>query len=101
VSVNVDNFGQLRTRNIFILTCSNRRTSAILRGVELSNILANELGRRRTHNQNYSLRAFARDLEIDPSYLSKLIQGKRIASEPMYQKIITKISAIKELTAAL
>ena len=39
--------------------------------------LASELAFRQRANSRYSLRAFARFLDLDPSYLSKVIQGKR------------------------
>lgn len=39
--------------------------------------LEQELARRNSVNSNYSLRAFARDLGVDSSFLSKLLNGKR------------------------
>jgi len=39
--------------------------------------LEQELTRRNSVNPNYSLRAFARDLGVDSSFLSKLLNGKR------------------------
>jgi uncharacterized protein (TIGR02147 family) len=39
--------------------------------------LEQELTRRNSLNPNYSLRAFARDLGVDSSFLSKLLNGKR------------------------
>ena len=39
--------------------------------------LLDQLANHRLRNPRYSLRALARDLHIDPSYLSKLIRGKR------------------------
>jgi uncharacterized protein (TIGR02147 family) len=39
--------------------------------------LEQELARRNSANPNYSLRAFARDLGVDSSFLSKLLNGKR------------------------
>ncbi|HEY8270454.1 MAG TPA: TIGR02147 family protein [Pseudobdellovibrionaceae bacterium] len=39
--------------------------------------LEQELARRNSANPNYSLRAFARDLSVDSSFLSKLLNGKR------------------------
>ena len=39
--------------------------------------LEHELARRNSVNPNYSLRAFARDLGVDSSFLSKLLNGKR------------------------
>lgn len=40
------------------------------------NILERELEERISSNSSYSLRAFARDLQIDPSNLSKILSGK-------------------------
>jgi uncharacterized protein (TIGR02147 family) len=46
----------------------------------VSQMLAGELERRQEHNKNYSLRAFARDLEISPAFMSYLIKGERSLS---------------------
>lgn len=46
----------------------------------LSNILQAELQRRKASNPNYSLRSFARQLDLSASYLSKLIRGTQVAS---------------------
>lgn len=40
-------------------------------------LLLNELRRRQSTNPMYSLRAFARALDMDPSTLSKILRGKR------------------------
>jgi len=40
-------------------------------------ILTQELRRRKAVNHRYSLRAFARSLQMDPSTLSKILRGKR------------------------
>ena len=40
-------------------------------------LLNSELRRRMSQNDRYSLRAYARDLEVDPSDLSKILNGKR------------------------
>jgi uncharacterized protein (TIGR02147 family) len=39
--------------------------------------LEQELARRNSANPSYSLRAFARDMDVDSSFLSKLLNGKR------------------------
>ncbi len=44
---------------------------------DLGAILKSELNRRMIDNQHYSLRAFARSLKVDPSTLSKVINGQR------------------------
>ncbi len=44
---------------------------------KLSRLLARELEARMSKNSHYSLRAFARDLQIDASHLSAILKGKR------------------------
>jgi len=44
---------------------------------DFRSFLEQELARRNSVNSNYSLRAFARDLGVDSSFLSKLLSGKR------------------------
>jgi uncharacterized protein (TIGR02147 family) len=48
-----------------------------IRAVDFRVFLEQELARRNSENPNYSLRAFARDLGVDSSFLSKLLNGKR------------------------
>jgi transcriptional regulator with XRE-family HTH domain len=43
----------------------------------LRTILGNEFARRKRINRRYSLRAFARSVEIEHSTLSQLLRGKR------------------------
>lgn len=43
--------------------------------------LLQDLAARRARNARYSLRAFARDLDVDHSTLSQLLRGKRPATE--------------------
>lgn len=45
--------------------------------IRLRTILRDELSRRRRVNPRYSLRAFARSVEIEHSTLSQLLRGKR------------------------
>lgn len=45
--------------------------------VTIKDTLASELRRRQRINSNYSLRAFARDLEMNPGFLSSVMAGKR------------------------
>lgn len=49
--------------------------------------LRQELERRQTSNPRYSLRAFARSLELDPTYLSRVLAGTRLLSISAAQKI--------------
>ncbi len=46
---------------------------------------------RTERNPNYSLRAFGRDLEIDPSLLSRLMKGKRKFSRQMVKRISSEL----------
>lgn len=48
-----------------------------------------ELDSRKARNKSYSLRAFSTSLEIDPSYLSKFLRGKKDISYSKFQKIIS------------
>lgn len=50
-----------------------------------------EYWKRMDKNSNYSLRAYARDLDVDPSLLSKLLRGKRSFTENMIHHIGQKM----------
>ncbi len=50
--------------------------------------LENELERRQAKNSSYSLRSFAKFLEIDAPTLSKILNGKKVIGE----KLITRLS---------
>lgn len=49
--------------------------------------LKRELNERRKRDPNYSLRAFAKFLDIDDGFLSRVINGKRVMSELMLEKV--------------
>ena len=53
--------------------------------------LQNELSKRCRSNSRYSLRAFAKMLELDPSSVSQILSKKRRASPQMMDKICAKI----------
>lgn len=55
---------------------------------EFRNYLQKELIRRCQANSRYSLRAFAKNLQIEPSFLSKILNGKK----PITQKTFKKLS---------
>ena len=57
------------------------------RSVSFRSFLQDELERRRVRNPRYSLRAFARDLGIDNSRLSKMLQGERPIGDRMLRLI--------------
>lgn len=54
-------------------------------------ILRKEFDARKSGNQSYSLRAFARDLELSPSRLSEVLSNKSGLSEKTAQKVAQKI----------
>lgn len=58
----------------------------------LKELLQRELVNRCRKNPKYSLRAFARSLEIEPSQLSKIINGKRQPREKLINSIIAKLN---------
>jgi len=56
------------------------------------NILMNELSLRRLKNSRFSLRAFARLLDMSPAHLSSLINGKKNLTPKQAKKIVTKLN---------
>ena len=62
----------------------------------IESLLQQELKERCSANASYSLRAFARDLEVPPSTLSEIISGKRHASEKVKAKIAKGLNFSKE-----
>ncbi len=55
------------------------------------NILSNEYQRRKALNPLYSLRAFALNLDLDPSLLSRILTEKELPSLETAQKICQKL----------
>ena len=62
--------------------------------------LQKEFVRRRKVNASYSMRAYAKALEIDQSFLSKLMNGQRQISLAIAEKIVPKLK-IKAATSPL
>lgn len=60
--------------------------TAVQGSQEYRRIVKEELERRRSHNPSYSLRAFARDLELAPSRVSRVINGKEGFSRKSAEK---------------
>ncbi len=54
-------------------------------------ILKNELSLRQSKNPKYSLRSFAKFINIDPSTLSRILSGQKIPSQEQSLKIISKL----------
>ena len=53
--------------------------------------ISEKLAQKQKQNPSYSLRSFSRDLEIDPSSLSKIIAGKRIPDMATVRQILTSL----------
>ena len=65
-------------------------------------ILQKHLIRSQAKNPTYSIRSFARRLEISPSALSEILNGKRKISLQMAKRLLLKTSAnAKEMEQAL
>ena len=62
------------------------------RHAEFRTTLKSELDKRCASNPSYSLRAFAKKLEISHSGLSQLISGKRNPSPRMKARIMARIN---------
>ncbi|MFN3453649.1 MAG: TIGR02147 family protein [Pseudobdellovibrio sp.] len=60
-------------------------------------LLLKEFELRRHKNRQYSIRGFARDLEIDSSLLSKIINGKRIIKDKMAASLRPKFKQNSEV----
>lgn len=59
--------------------------------ISLKNILLNELSVRRSRNTLYSMRAFARDLNLGVGSLSEVLSGKRELSKNNLMKVLQNI----------
>lgn len=68
--------------------------------VSYQTVLQGELSRRCEKNSHYSLRAFAKFLEISPSSLSEILSGKRGISKNRATRIAEKLSLCPEQSAA-
>lgn len=64
---------------------------------EFVEFLASELKRRCKVNKNYSVRAFAKSLGIDSSYLSKILRNKKKISKKIIENISTRLALPPEL----
>lgn len=58
--------------------------------------LQNELERKKNNNPNYSLRAFARDLDVEASLLSKILRGKAPLTSRMFERLATTLGVREE-----
>ena len=59
---------------------------------QIRQLLANTLAQRKARNPGYSLRAFARSLEISPSFLSEILNGKKTLGETNEDRLMRKLT---------
>ncbi|MDG0815173.1 DUF4423 domain-containing protein [Bdellovibrio svalbardensis] len=59
--------------------------------ITVKNLLLTELAKRQTRNSSYSLRAFARDLNIGVTTLSDVLADKRSLSKTNLQKVMERL----------
>ena len=59
--------------------------------VNLQRYLEAELKRRKKKNPSYSIRSFARDLELDATALSRILSGKRAIGTKTAKRILSKL----------
>jgi uncharacterized protein (TIGR02147 family) len=64
----------------------------------LSKLLSEELNRRQSRNKNYSMRAFAHTLSLEPSAFSKILKGHRIPTLLTLNKILEALQLPSEMT---
>lgn len=57
----------------------------------VAQLLREELRQRQTRNPNFSLRAFARWLQLSPAHLSQVMSGKRPVTLRMAEKIVSRL----------
>lgn len=57
------------------------------------NYLNSELEKRQSKNEGYSLRAFARFLDIDPPTLSKIMNGKKLIGNRLIKRLSDRLGA--------
>jgi uncharacterized protein (TIGR02147 family) len=67
----------------------------------IADVLRQELQKRKRVNGHYSLRAFARNLGLSSSFLSKVIAGKRSVSQETFYKITSRLNLSQNHTEAL
>ena len=69
--------------------------------VAIQKLLHEELTRIRLRNPQYSLRAFARKLQMPPSAVSEVINGKRRVSRKLAEKIADRLMCAPDVKARL
>lgn len=67
---------------------------------DLKSYLQEELVHRCNRNPAYSLRSFAKALDISPSFLSKLLNGQRRITNPIFQKLTANLNLDPSIIAS-
>ena len=67
--------------------------------IEMQNLIRSNLDQIKIKNPGYSLRAYARKLELSPSALSEILNGKRKISQKMAARILDRMNLSPEITA--
>jgi uncharacterized protein (TIGR02147 family) len=65
--------------------------SLVMTTLDCSSLLRSELLRKKRKNPSYSLRSFARDIDVSPAFLSQVLSGKKNLSVDRAKKIAMKI----------
>jgi uncharacterized protein (TIGR02147 family) len=73
-------------------TANENKTAQLPEARDMRSFLQQELLRRCRRNPGYSLRAFATQLRVEPSALSKILAGKRGISPRMFDHFVQKLS---------
>jgi hypothetical protein len=63
----------------------------------VSAFLSMELEKRRTKNERYSIRAFARDIGQDPADLSKVLRGVKFLSPRAMVRVVKRLGVSDEV----
>lgn len=71
------------------------------RSDDLKTYLYEELVLRRERNSAYSLRSFAKAIDVSPSFLSKILSGQRRITNRTFQKIIANLDLKPEVVSRL
>lgn len=81
---------QIRTKKSIEQNRKEKSLLVLIRAQYIT-VLKNELEKRRAINFHYSLRAFARELELDPIHLSRILNNKKGLSPRKAEGIARKL----------
>ena len=68
---------------------------------DLAHFLQAELSARQSKNKSYSLRSFARDIDISPAHLSQILSRQRVPSDLMVEKCLQVLDLSNESKAII